>query len=422
MEKTIFHIDVNSAYLSWSAADRVYNQNQSLDLREVCSIVGGDQESRHGIVLAKSMPAKRYHIQTGEPIVSAVRKCPELIVVPPDYGLYVQASTAFINLLKRFCPVIEQYSIDEVWADVSGTASLYGTPVMFAEYLKQLIFNELGFTVNIGISTNKLLAKMASELKKPNMVHTCYPNEIKTKLWPLDVEELFFVGRATTEKLYQLGIRTIGDLAMTDVKFMRLHLKKHGEIIHGFAWGNSLYLDELIAVQQRENKGYGNSMTLPIDFSDGEQMEQAILSLCETLGFRLRSDEVRIKCVAVSVTYYEFTRNSHQAQLYSESNVTEEIYTAAKKIFREMWDGRAVRQIGVHTSKVSHNTVRQYHIFDMDRYDRQEKLDTAVDQIRSRYGKDAIKRACFINHSSLKHMSGGIAEEKITGITKPMKN
>lgn len=420
MQKTIFHIDVNSAFLSWTAADRVLNQNDPLDLRDICAVIGGDQESRHGIVLAKSIPAKAYNIQTGEPIAAAKNKCPGVVVVPPDYALYVQASRAFIKLLERYCPVVQQYSIDEAWADVTGTAALYGTPAAFAEFLKQTIYEQLGFTVNIGISRNKLLAKMASELRKPNMVHSLYPEEIARKMWPLPVEELFFVGPATKKKLHSMGIYQIGQIAKTDVKILKAHLKKHGEVIHAFSRGDGTYLDELIEVQQTENKGYGNSMTLPFDFTDMIQLEQAVLSLCETLGQRLRCDDVRIKCISVSITYHDFSRIGHQRQLYSETNVTEELHSAACGVFREVWDGRSIRQIGVHVSKVAKTNARQYNLFDLDRYDRQEKLDSAIDEIRERYGKNAIIRACFLNHSSLKHMSGGISDEKLSGITKPV--
>ena len=420
MEKVIFHIDINSAFLSWTAADRVCNGNDALDLRDVCSIIGGDQESRHGIVLAKSMPAKACQIQTGETIVSARKKCPGLTVVPPDYALYVQASRAFIGLLRQYCPVVQQYSIDEAWADVSGTAGLYGTPVMFAEFLRQKIYDELGFTVNIGVSVNKLLAKMASELKKPNRVHTLFPEEIPAKMWPLPVRELFFIGRATEKKLHHLGIRTIGELAGTDPGLLRTHLKKHGEIIHSFARGDSSYLDDLITTQQAGNKGYGNSMTLPSDFDDRMLMKEAILSLCETLGQRLRADTVKIRCLSVTITYWDFSHAGHQCQLYSETNTTEEIYHCATAAFDRLWDQRPVRQIGVHTGKVTTASARQYNLFDLDRYDRLEKLDQAVDEIRLRYGKHAIMRACFLNHGSLRHMSGGISDEKLSGITKPV--
>ena len=209
-ESLIFHIDVNSAFLSWEAAYRLHILGEKIDLREIPAVIGGDKEQRHGIVLAKSIPAKKYNIHTGEAIVSALRKCPDLFVLPPNYEMYVKASKAFIAILSEVSPNVEQYSIDEAFIDMSGTKLLYGSPTILANNLRERIKQELNFTVNIGVSCNKLLAKMAGELKKPDLVHTLYPDEIKKKMWPLPVAELFYIGRATERKLYSLGIRTIG--------------------------------------------------------------------------------------------------------------------------------------------------------------------------------------------------------------------
>ena len=215
----IFHVDANSAFLSWSASYRVNVLGEKTDLRSVPSIVGGDQKKRHGIVLAKSTPAKKYGIHTGEAIVTARRKCPELAVIPPDYGLYVNASRAFIGKLKQYCDNVIQYSIDEAWCVLEGFENLYGRGQMksFACRLKDEIREELGFTVNIGISTNFLLSKMAGDFSKPDKVHTLFPDEIPQKMWPLPVSDLFFVGRATTSKLHRLGIFTIGEIGRAHV-------------------------------------------------------------------------------------------------------------------------------------------------------------------------------------------------------------
>jgi len=214
MQKTIFHIDVNSAYLSWEAVYRKTILGEpGLDLRDIPSIVGGSIENRHGIVLAKSIPAKNYNIKTGEAVWQAKQKCPDLVIVPPHYNLYERCSNEFLQLLKDYAPAIEIYSIDECWCDVSGTASLFGSPVTLANLIKDKTFKELGFSVNIGVSTNKLLSKVASDFKKPNQVHTLYPDQIEDKMWPLPVGDLFYVGRATKRKLYSLGIYTVGQLA-----------------------------------------------------------------------------------------------------------------------------------------------------------------------------------------------------------------
>lgn len=421
MRNIIMHVDVNSAFLSWTAAYRCLHQGATVDLREISAVIGGDADTRHGIVLAKSIEAKKYKIETGEPLGTARTKCPGLVIVPPDYALYVACSKEFITLLRRFAPVVEQYSIDEAWIDLTGTESIYGDPLVFAEFLRETIYNELGFTVNIGVSCNRLLAKMASEMRKPNLVHSLFPEQIENKMWPLPVRELFYVGHATEKKLHAMGIHTIGELAKTDPKYLKLVLKKHGEMIHNFAHGKSETLDALIKSQQSENQGYGNSLTLPIDFSSLDDIKQAILSLVETIGARLRADEVRIKTLAVSIGYYDFTHTGHQCQLFSASNVTEEIYDAAVRLFMEVWDKRPIRQVGIHTSKATKEKNRQYNLFDLDRFDRQEAMDAAVDKIRMRYGKDSVMRACFLQHQHLSHMSGGISSEKIGGMTKPMR-
>ena len=415
-ERYIFHIDANSAFLSWSAAYRVHVLGEPVDLRDIPSIVGGDQEKRHGIVLAKSTPAKKYGIQTGEAIVTALQKCPGLVVIPPDYGLYVTASRAFINKLKRYSDQVIQYSIDEVWVVFDGFESLYGRGQMvnFAHFLKNEIREELGFTVNIGISNNFLLAKMAGDFLKPDRVHTLFPEEVPQKMWPLPVSELFFVGKATTRKLLNLGIRTIGDLAQADETMIRINLKKPGQIVQGYARGKDLepYMFTHIA-----NKGYGNSLTAPQDITTAEYAKHLLLSLCETVGARIRADQMKIRVVAVHITSYEFAYSNRQMQLFSPTDVTAEIYTAACSIFDKLWDGKTpIRQIGVSTSKVQKGAGRQYNLFDMQRYDRLEVLDRTVDEIRQKFGEDAVKRASFLQ-GNVSHMSGGLDKERRSGVT-----
>ena len=230
-ERIVFHIDVNSAFLSWTAAHRMCVLGDGFDLRTVPSAVAGDKKSRHSIILAKSGPAKKFGIQTGEPLGKAMEKCPNLVVVEPDYELYVTASRSLIAMLREYSPLVEQFSIDEAWIDMTGTTGLYGPPVLAADRLRERIHRELGFTVNIGISCNKLLAKMAGDFEKPDKTHTLFPAEIPAKLWPLPVRELFMVGRATEKRLKLMGIRTIGELANTDPAFLRSRLGKQGEIV-----------------------------------------------------------------------------------------------------------------------------------------------------------------------------------------------
>lgn len=404
----IFHIDVNSAFLSWSASYRKNVLGEELDLRTVPSIVGGDQEARHGVVLAKSTPAKRYGIRTGEPIVSARKKCPGLIVIPPDFHLYVEASRSLISLLKSYSDHVMQYSIDEAWADFTGYELLYGDPVEFAWRLKDRIREELGFTVNIGVSVNRLLAKMAGDLKKPDLVHTLFPEEIPQKLWPQPVENLFLVGRSAALRLHSLGIYTIGDLARTDVEVLRAHLKKHGEVIWNYAWGQ----EEEESLEGKEgNKCYGNSITTPVDVTDAAYAQQILLSLSETVGMRLRADQAKIGCVSVTLRDTSFVNRSRQMRLSGATDVTEEIYTAACRLLEELWDGRPLRLLGISTSRVTHEEYRQYNLFDREKYDKLEKCNKAIDTIRARFGEDSVMRASFLE-GDLSHTSGGLNREK----------
>ena len=416
MRPYIFHIDANSAFLSWSAAYRVNILGERTDLRLVPSIVGGDQEKRHGIVLAKSIPAKKYGIKTGEAIVTAKQKCPELVVIPPDYGLYVSASRAFITKLNQYTDQVIQYSIDEAWAVFDGYEKLYGQGQMvaFAYKLKDEIKEELGFTVNIGISTNFLLSKMAGDFSKPDKVHTLFPEEIEKKMWPLPVSELFFVGKATTAKLHKLGIYTIGELAQADEEMIQAHLKTPGKIIQGYARGEDL---QPYMFTHEANKGYGNSLTAPVDIVTEEYARHLMLSLSETVGMRLRSDHVKIRVVSVHITTCEFQYANKQMQLLTSTDVTEEIYEAACKVFKKLWDGRVpIRQIGVHTSKVESDTGRQYNLFDLQKYDRLETVNKTVDKIREKYGENAVFRASFLK-SNVAHMSGGLDKERRSGVT-----
>lgn len=409
MRKLIFHIDVNSAFLSWEAVYRITHCGGTLDLRDVPSAVGGDMSLRHGIILAKSIPAKRYGIKTGEAIWEAQRKCPKLILVPPNYGLYEKCSAAFMDILREYTDIVEQYSIDEAFLDMSSSCHLFGNAEDVAEQIKNHIRDELGFTVNVGVSSNKLLAKMASDFQKPDRVHTLYPEEIRHKMWPLPVSELFFVGRATTKKLFSLGIKTIGELAAADPAWLKSILKKQGEIVWGFANGIDLspVLDQPVA-----NKGYGNSTTTPYDVTDIPTAEKVLLALSETVGNRLRSDGVEIEVVAVGIRYANLEYASHQMKLLNATNLTIEIYHAAYGLFTELWNGRPIRHLGIHTSKAQEEEfTRQMLLFDNTDYDKLARMDATVDNVRNRYGIDSIMRATFINQP-IDHMSGGISREK----------
>ena len=419
-ERVIFHVDANSAFLSWSAAYRVKVLGETEDLREVPSVVAGDKASRHGIILAKSTPAKKYGIQTGEPLFQALEKCPDLRVVPPDYPLYVEASRHFVAMLRQFSPCVEQYSIDEAWVDMTGTEKLWGSPRLAAETMRRRIWEELGFTVNVGISSNKLLAKMAGDLEKPNKVITLFPEEMESKMWPLPVRDLFLVGPATERKLKMYGIYTIGDLAKADVSLLRRRLGKHGETIWHFANGRNA---DLVISEPVENKGYGNSVTTASDVVAFQQAHQVLLSLCETVASRMRQDGKCGSCICVHLRTNDFQHSSHQRLLHGATNITTEIFEAACKVFDEAWDGvTPLRQLGVQVTRLSQEPYQQFDLFSgvsPREYERKLRLDETVDALRDKFGEDIIRRAKFAQDPG-GHMSGGLDKARRTGVTKPV--
>lgn len=413
--RIIFHIDVNSAFLSWEASYRLHHLGGSLDIRTIPSAVGGDISKRHGIILAKSIPAKEFHIQTGEPVTAALKKCPSLYLVPPNYSLYEQCSSAMMDILRTYSPAVEIYSIDEAFLDMTGTALLHGAPLLVANAIKDQIKQELGFTVNIGISCNKLLAKMASDFEKPDKIHTLFPDEIPWKMWPLPIKDLFFVGSATEKKLKNLGIHTIGELAETDLNLIKTHLKKQGETVWKFANGVDT---SVVLPTSPANKGYGNSTTIPFDIVDAETAKKVILSLSETVGGRIRTEQVKIQVVSVGIRYYDLSYESHQRKLITATDTTYDIYLEACQIFFELWSGLPIRHLGIHTSRVSdQDDYRQLSLFDKREekqlsYDKLRSSDQMVDEIRKRFGNDSIKRAIFLSNDGIDHQSGGISREK----------
>ena len=419
-ERIIFHVDANSAFLSWTAAYKCKVLGEEVDIREIPSVVAGDKESRHSIILAKSVPAKKFGVQTGEPLFQALQKCPNLTVVQPDYGLYVEASRHFVAMLRRFSPAVEQYSIDEAWVDMTGTERLWGSPLLAAEKMRNQINEELSFTVNIGISSNKLLAKMAGDFEKPNKIHTLFPEEMEAKFWPLPVRDLFLVGAKTEAKLERMGIYTIGDLAHTEVSTIRKRLGKFGETIWHFANGRNA---DAVMPQPAENKGYGNSVTTARDVVTTEQAHQVLLSLCETVAMRMRKDEQCGRCVAIHLRTHEFVHFSHQAKLHGATNITSELFEVACRIFNEAWDRvTPLRQLGVQVTELSHEPYQQFDFFsgmDPVQYERKLRLDEAVDALRDKFGEDIIRRAKFAQTPE-EHMAGGLSKARRTGVTKPV--
>ncbi len=408
LKRLIFHVDVNSAYLSWEAAYRCYHLGATIDLRDGLYAVGGDTALRHGIILAKSIKAGAFGVATGESIFEAKQKCPDLRLVPPNYTLYERCSEAFIKILKNYTPLVEQYSIDEAFMDVSGII-FEQSPEALAFEIKERIKNELGFTVNVGIGDNKLLAKMAGDFEKPDKVHTLYQHEIKYKMWPLPVEKLFFVGGSMKKKLGQLGIRTIGALGQTDQEILMSHLKKRGILLWQFANGID---DSEVISEVPPNKGYGNSTTLPFDVTDALMLSKVFLSLSENIGRRLRKDGVLAGALSITIKNSDFFKTQHQMTLESPTDITKKIYQYTVQLMGKTWNGLPVRHAAIHAGKIVKDSgQRQYTLFGQEDHEKMRHADRMVDIIRKRYGKDAVKRAVFINQP-LDHIAGGISKEK----------
>lgn len=392
----IFHIDVNSAFLSWSALEQLADGSET-DLRLIPSIVGGDMSTRHGVVLAKSIPAKAFGITTGEPVINAFRKCPGLVSVAPNHELYHRRSRQLMDYLKSVCPDIEQVSIDECYMDYSPIAANYTSPEAAAAHIKDTVYEKFGFTVNVGISDRKVLAKMASDFKKPNLVHTLYSEEISEKLWPLPVSRLFLCGRSSVETLKKLGILTVGDLARTDPSILTAHLKSHGLMLWNYANGRD---NSSVLPEPAEAKNIGNSTTLTSDAVTREAAVKILLELAESVGRRLRASHTKAGLVCTEIKYSDFKSVSHQSVLESPTSSTDAVYRTACTLFDELWNGAPIRLLGIRTGKLSEEGEPvQLSLFDYTApvSEKQQKLDAALDKIRSKYGDNAIKRGSLMD-------------------------
>ena len=398
MDKIFFHIDVNSAFLSWSAVYRL-SQGADIDLRDIPSIIGGDREKRHGIVLAKSIPAKKYGIVTAEPIVNALRKYPGLVIEPPDFTIYSKMSRAMMDYLHTLTSDIEQASIDECYLDFTPIRHMYSSPEECALMIRNHIRENLGFTVNVGISDKKVLAKMASDFQKPDKTHTLYTYEIEKKMWPLPVGELFLCGKSARTTLKKLGIDTIGDLAKTDRNVLKANMKSHGELLWEFANGID---DSVVVTEPDEVKGVGNSTTVEHDVTDRAEASSVLYDLCVSVSNRLKKHGFRAGLVTVEIKYATFKSVSRQSILNTPIHTAKALHEACMPLFDTLWNGEPIRLLGVRTSKLSDESEPvQLSLFDMEGEEpakiikdsaKEEKLEEALLKIREKFGKDAIRK------------------------------
>ena len=369
------------------------------DLREIPSVVGGDPKKRTGIVVAKSIPAKKYGIQTGEPMAMALRKCPNLVVVPSDFRLYTENSLAFKAICRDYAPVVESFSIDEVFLDMTGTSLIYPDPIATAHEIKDKIHAELGFTVNVGISTNKLLAKMASDFEKPDKVHTLFPEEIPVKMWPLPIRDLLFLGKASEKRLQDFGIHTIGELAREKESAIQALLgEKTGHQLYQYARGID---NSPVLAQAEESKGFSVEKTFNDDIVSVEQVLPILLEQCDIVATRMRRKGKKCSCISVTFRTLDFKNRSHQTSLSSATDVTDEIYENARRLFLDFWKGQPLRLIGVALTGLTDESFEQMSLFeDTKKKERRQKLDATLDAIRMKFGNDKITRASIMNSNT----------------------
>ena len=398
MEKQILHVDVNNAFLSWLAVYKLKN-GEKIDIREQVAVIGGDETKRSGIVLAKSPKAKQFGIITGETLYSARQKCRNLHVYPGNYKIYKEYSNKLYQLLLEYTDKIERFSIDECFMDMTNYL-MNDTLLNKAKEINLRVKKELGFTVNVGVAHNKLLAKMASDFTKPDRVHTLYEEEIPEKMWNLPISELFMIGKKTVPKLYNMGIKKIGQLAKTDEKILVKKFGKFGKMMWEYA--NGIDNSEVNYLPEKP-KSIGNSVTLPVDISDIEQLEEVIVALTEQVTYRLRKENLLANVVNVQLRTKDFEDFSHQAKLDCATSSTKEILKKAKELLNEMYrQGIFIRLIGVRVDNLVEKDELQLSLFgNTESHNKQEKLDKILDGLNEKYGYDFVKRAGKMNIDKL---------------------
>ena len=398
MERQILHVDVNNAFLSWLAVYKLKN-GEKVDIRNQVAVIGGDETKRSGIVLAKSPKAKQFGIVTGETLYSARQKCRNLQVYQGNFKIYREYSNKLYKLLLEYTDKIERFSIDECFLDMTNYL-MKDTLLNKAKEINKRVKEELGFTVNVGVAHNKLLAKMASDFTKPDKVHTLFEEEIPTKMWTLPVSELFMLGKKTVPKLYNMKIRTIGDLANTDKNIIIKKFGKHGKMMWEYANGID---NSEVQYKEEKPKSIGNSVTLPMDIHNKEELEEVLLALTEQVTYRLRKQELLANVVSVQLRTKNFEDFSHQAKMNSATSSTKEILKNAKNLLNGMFKkGMAIRLIGLRLDNLVSKDEMQISLFgDSENEKKQKNLDNVIDSLNEKYGYGSIIRAGKLNKNKL---------------------
>ncbi len=380
MKRVIFHIDVNSAFLSWSAVKLLTEGGP--DIRLVPSAVSGDPSDRRSIITAASIPAKKLGIKTAIPVSMALRKCPNLVIVHSDWEWYRHCSTSFIDICRLYSPVLQQFSIDECFIDM--TFRLYRKDAAeVARALKDEIKEKLGFTVNVGVGSNKLLAKMASDFEKPDKVHTLWQDEVQEKMWPLPAGDLLWVGKKTRERLSAYGIYTIGDIArLPKNSLARIVGKKFAAQMHDNANGID---NEPIITEFQEAKSISVERTFAKDIVNPEELDREMFKVACTVAHRLRRQGFRCTCVSMFIKFTDFSVAQKQCQISGPTDVTALILNEARRMLGDMWDGTApIRQVGIGLSKFTKEETEQLMLFEDPKLSFYREWDRKYDEQKAR--------------------------------------
>lgn len=391
MKRCVLHIDCNKFYASVECLYRP-------ELRDKPMAVGGDPENRHGIILTKNEIASKYGLTVGEPLWKARQKCPDLVVVPPNYPLYLRFSALTRKIYEDYSEFIEPFGLDECWLDVTGSEK---SGEEIAHEIRKRVKSQLGITVSVGVSFNKVFAKLGSDYKKPDAVTVIDESNYKDIAWNLPCGDLLMVGRSAQKKLNAYGINTIGDLADTDVAVLKSLFGKNGEMLHSFANGTECspvrHKDEISEV-----KSVGNSTTAPRDLVNEEDVKTIFRVLCESVSTRLREKGLKGRVVTIYVRDKELSSFSRQMKIPANTDISTEIFYYAMKLFRTnyFWN-KPIRSLGVSVSDFDVT----YEQFDFEKTvenrEKQERLETAVDSLRRRFGNYCIGRACQLKDTEL---------------------
>ncbi len=383
MNRLIFLVDMNAFFISCEMA-------RNPGLKGKPAAVAGDPKQRSGIILAANYEARKYNIKTTMVLHEAKKLCPELIIVPPHHELYEKNSKEVMNILSRYTPVVQQNSIDEAWMDLTGCEKLFGSPLEIARNIMDSISKELDLWCSIGISENKFLAKMGSELKKPQGITELFVKDIKEKLWPLPIREMYGIGKQTEQRLMDYAIYKIGDIANCNAEFLKSNFGKYGEELYRLA--NGIDNSPVASNPMYDSKSVSRSTTLPFDTNDLEYIKNIFMSLAEEVGYEARKYGYKGKTIAISIKYDDFTTVTRQKT---------DIYTTALKLYEgNKGKNKLIRLLGVGLNNFSDDGSEQISIFDLlgdsNGVPKEETIEKTIDKIRERFGSKKIVRGSML--------------------------